>query len=115
MLAAGLRELFILGEDYVGMVACKDMARARNLSWKSLGNAGHSQSMHAPSGHQRYSTGQLELSKILCYKYESYARGRNQYDASYHQEEKTCAPEGYSAKEPLRYAIQDLSIIGSLP
>jgi hypothetical protein len=24
MLAAGLRELFILGEDYVSMVACKD-------------------------------------------------------------------------------------------
>jgi len=24
MLAAGLRELFILGEDYVSMVACQD-------------------------------------------------------------------------------------------
>jgi hypothetical protein len=24
MLAAGLRELFILGEDYISMVACRD-------------------------------------------------------------------------------------------
>jgi len=48
----------------------------------------------------------LELSKLLSRKYESYARANDQYDASYHEEEKTCAPEGHGGKDPLWCAVE---------
>jgi len=47
MLAAGLRELFILGEDYVSMVACEDEIDVALLT--VLREAGAAACMHKVS------------------------------------------------------------------